>query len=88
MATTKQPKRFWSGALQRFVTIPGYVEAIYEELAEHIYSCVYGVDDGRFHAATVQEIYDWLADGDPEYSSVDELVHDWIEYANQGVPEC
>ena len=51
------------------------------ETAERIYSAVFGLDDKAFRAEKVQEIYDWLADGDLQDSpDLDTLTAEWVEY--------
>lgn len=50
------------------------------ELAESIYSAVYGdIDNRGFHRDRVQEIEDWLTDGEPLEGdeTVDDLARQW-----------
>jgi hypothetical protein len=52
-----------------------------EQLAFDIYDEVYGhLDDKRHKSRRVGEIYDWLANGDPEGRSLGDLVEEWREY--------
>jgi len=52
-----------------------------EQLAFDIYDEVYGhLDDKRHKSQYVSEIYDWLANGDIEGRSIEDLVEEWREY--------
>ena len=56
-------------------------------IAQGIYSEVFGaLDDRRFEAAKVQEIYDWLQSGDGgEGRTVEDLAEEWREYDAEDV---
>lgn len=54
-------------------------------IAEAIYSAVYDGDDKYHRAATIGEIYDWLANGSPDYAlstPVDQLAEEWADLDN------
>ncbi len=51
------------------------------EMAERIYSAVFGLDDKAFRAEKVQEIYEWLANGDlTDDPDINALIEEWREY--------
>lgn len=54
------------------------------EIAQAIYSEVYGVDDVAVRATTIAEIEDWLREGDwhdGDVLDVPALATEWREYA-------
>ena len=59
------------------------------ELADRIYSEVYGDIDSKAHRIERQgEIEDWLADGDAvDNFTMPELVEMWREYVGEAVEE-
>jgi len=53
-----------------------------KEIADEIYYEVYGHIDSKSHAReTKAEIYEWLAEGDTEGVTIEQLVEWWKEYA-------
>ena len=51
------------------------------ETADRIYSEYYGhLDDTAFAATKMQEIIDWLRDGDTNGATTEQLVAEWAEY--------
>jgi len=59
------------------------------DAANRIYSEFYGhLDDRRFKAAKLQEINDWLTQGDPEDMTPDELMAEWAEYDAAEIAEA
>jgi hypothetical protein len=57
-----------------------------ELLAQQIYNAWDGSDDKSWQAARVNEIYEWLTDGDPiEQPVISDLVKEFDEYYNGGL---
>lgn len=56
------------------------------KIAEQMYANLYDdLDDKNHKAETVQEIYEWLLNGDQEaakQTTISELVSEWIEYTS------
>lgn len=53
-------------------------------LAGYIYlECYPDVDDKRHYAEKVQEIYEWLCNGDPQPWTLKTYANEWREYDEQ-----
>lgn len=65
----------------------GYIDETQAwELAERIYSAVYGYDDRRHWSQMTGEIMEWLCENDwreDQIPAVDALVAEWREYAGE-----
>jgi len=65
----------------------GYVDETQAwELAERIYSAVYGADDRRHRSRMLSEIADWISEGDwreDQVPDVEALAAEWREYAGE-----
>lgn len=89
-------ERFSSNTAAFAVLVQNYFNQISQEdtmstvdIAEKIYIEIFGdIDSKQFHARKVQEIVDWLNDGDTSDSpTVETLVSEWREYDAEEIAE-